>query len=99
MIVTVTPNPSLDRTVTLGAQLTRGAVQRVGLERFNSEKGLGGNLSFALVMLDARNHGICLTSIHSLEACRIFLRGIVSGKTDMPLMPEEEAALQQALRS
>ncbi|MFV8048281.1 1-phosphofructokinase family hexose kinase [Mycobacterium sp. 48b] len=29
MIVTVTPNPSLDRTVTLGSPLTRGAVQRV----------------------------------------------------------------------
>ncbi|MDV3123306.1 1-phosphofructokinase family hexose kinase [Mycobacterium sp. 21AC1] len=29
MIVTVTPNPSLDRTVTLSSPLTRGAVQRV----------------------------------------------------------------------
>ncbi|MEN3221215.1 1-phosphofructokinase family hexose kinase [Mycolicibacterium porcinum] len=29
MIVTVTPNPSLDRTVTLSTPLTRGAVQRV----------------------------------------------------------------------
>lgn len=29
MIVTVTPNPSLDRTVTLGSPLVRGAVQRV----------------------------------------------------------------------
>ncbi len=29
MILTVTPNPSIDRTVTLGSPLTRGAVQRV----------------------------------------------------------------------
>ena len=29
MIVTLTPNPSIDRTVTLAAPLTRGAVQRV----------------------------------------------------------------------
>ena len=29
MIVTVTPNPSLDRTVTLATPLTRGAVHRV----------------------------------------------------------------------
>ncbi|MFD3041032.1 1-phosphofructokinase family hexose kinase [Mycolicibacterium senegalense] len=29
MIVTVTPNPSLDRTVTLGSPLLRGAVQRI----------------------------------------------------------------------
>lgn len=29
MITTVTPNPSLDRTATLGSPLTRGAVQRI----------------------------------------------------------------------
>ena len=29
MIVTVTPNPSIDRTVALGTPLTRGAVHRV----------------------------------------------------------------------
>ncbi|NPV48365.1 MAG: DUF4446 family protein [Armatimonadetes bacterium] len=85
------------RTEQLGNQL-RGAVQKVGLERFNAHEGLGGNLSFALVMLDARNHGVCLTSIYSLEGCRIFLRGIVSGKTDHPLLPEEQTALDQALR-
>jgi 1-phosphofructokinase len=28
MILTVTPNPSIDRTVTLAAPLTRGAVHR-----------------------------------------------------------------------
>lgn len=81
----------------VGNQL-RGAVQKVGLERFNAQDGLGGNLSFALVMLDARNHGVCLTSIHSLEACRIFLRGIVNGRTEHPLLAEEQAALDQALR-
>ena len=85
----------------LASQLSnqlRSTVQKVGLERFNAEKGLGGNLSFALVMLDARNHGFCLTSIHNLESARIFLRGVVNAKTEMPLLPEEEAALQQALK-
>jgi len=86
----------------LGDQLRnqlRGAVQRVGLERFNADQGLGGNLSFALVMLDSRNHGVCLTSIHSLEACRIFLRAIIGGKTDHPMLDEEKKALEQALRA
>lgn len=78
------------------AQL-KGAVQKIGLRRFNSETGLGGNLSFALVMLDARNHGLMLTSIHSLESGRIFLRAIINGGTDLPMMPEEQEALAQAL--
>jgi len=76
----------------------RGAVQRIGLQRFNSDEGIGGNLSFALAMLDSRKHGLMLTSIHSLESCRIFLRPIIGGESEMPLMPEEQTALQQALR-
>jgi hypothetical protein len=77
----------------------KGAVQKVGLHRFNSEKSMGGNLSFVLVMLDARDHGLMLTCIHSLEAGRIFLRGVVGGQTDHPLLPEEQVAMQQALSS
>jgi hypothetical protein len=81
----------------LKAQL-QGTVQKIGLERFNAEEGLGGNLSFALVMLDGRNHGFCVTSIYNLEGGRIFMRGIIDGKTDLPLLPEEAAALEQALK-
>lgn len=76
----------------------RDAVQRIGLQRFNSNETIGGNLSFALAMLDSRKHGLMLTSIHSLESCRIFLRPIINGEAEMPLMPEELTALQQALR-
>ena len=90
---------NLDSTADqIRAQL-RNAVQRIGLQRFNSDEGIGGNLSFALAMLDSRNHGLMLTSIHSLESCRIFLRPIINGQSEMPLMPEEQTALQQALRS
>lgn len=76
----------------------RGAVQRVGLKRFNSEEGVGGNLSFALALLDARNHGMMITSMYSLQSCRVFLRGIVSGKAEMPLTEEEQEALEMALK-
>jgi hypothetical protein len=75
----------------------RGAVQHVGLKRFNAEEGVGGNLSFALALLDARNHGMMITSMYSLQSCRIFLRGIVNGKAEMPLTEEEQEALAMAL--
>ncbi|MBU0607725.1 MAG: DUF4446 family protein [Armatimonadetes bacterium] len=75
----------------------RGAVQRVGLKRFNAEEGVGGNLSFALALLDARNHGMMITSMYSLQSCRVFLRGIVNGKAEMPLTEEEQEALEMAL--
>lgn len=47
MIVTVTPNPSIDRTVTLPGTLTRGAVHRVGSVT-DEPGGKGVNVARAL---------------------------------------------------
>ena len=54
MIVTVTPNPSIDRTVTLGTPLTRGAVHRV-TSATSEPGGKGVNVARALTLagLDA----------------------------------------------
>ncbi|MCB0950464.1 MAG: 1-phosphofructokinase [Mycobacterium sp.] len=54
MIVTVTPNPSIDRTVTLPTPLTRGAVHRVSSVT-SQAGGKGVNVARALIMagLDA----------------------------------------------
>ncbi|TVX96180.1 1-phosphofructokinase family hexose kinase [Mycolicibacterium porcinum] len=51
MIVTVTPNPSLDRTVTLSSPLTRGAVQRVDSVTVEPG-GKGINVARALTLAD-----------------------------------------------
>jgi 1-phosphofructokinase len=54
VIVTVTPNPSIDRTVTLGTPLTRGAVHRV-TSATTEPGGKGVNVARALTLagLDA----------------------------------------------
>jgi 1-phosphofructokinase len=49
VIVTVTPNPSIDRTVTLGAPLTRGAVHRV-TSATSEPGGKGVNVARALTL-------------------------------------------------
>ncbi|MGH3582377.1 MAG: 1-phosphofructokinase [Mycobacterium sp.] len=49
MIVTVTPNPSIDRTVTLNTPLTRGAVHRLGSVT-DEPGGKGVNVSRALAL-------------------------------------------------
>jgi 1-phosphofructokinase len=51
MIVTVTPNPSLDRTVTLASPLTRGAVQRVDTVTVEPG-GKGINVARALTLAE-----------------------------------------------
>ncbi|HUO39444.1 MAG TPA: 1-phosphofructokinase [Mycobacterium sp.] len=51
MILTVTPNPSIDRTVTLGSPLTRGAIHRVGSVSVEPG-GKGVNVARALKLAD-----------------------------------------------
>jgi 1-phosphofructokinase len=72
MIVTVTPNPSIDRTVTLATPLTRGAVQRVS--SVTSEPGgKGVNVARALTLagleavavLPAAGNDPLVTALHA----------------------------------
>ena len=72
MIVTVTPNPSIDRTVTLGTALTRGAVHR--LTSATSEPGgKGVNVARALslagvdavALLPAADTDPIVTALHA----------------------------------
>lgn len=72
MIVTVTPNPSIDRTVTLPAQLVRGAVHRV--QSVSTEPGgKGVNVARALTLagldtvavLPADRHDPIVTALES----------------------------------
>ncbi len=73
------------------------AIRRVGLVRYDANESIRGQLSFALCMLDNRDNGLMLTSIYDLNTCRVFVRGIVGGKAQHDLMPEEAAALAQAI--
>ncbi len=75
------------------------AVQRVGLSRFNSSEEIGGELSFALTLLDARNHGMIITALTDHRGTRAFIRGIVSGEPQHPLLGYEKTSLQQALKA
>ena len=48
---------------------SRAAFQKIGIVKYNAFKGMGGNLSFALAMLDYTNTGFVLNSVHSREGC------------------------------
>ena len=76
--------------------VSRHAVQRVGLVRYNPYEDTGGNQSFALALLDADANGVVLTSLHSRNATRVYLRTIVAGRSDAALSAEEAEALRQA---
>lgn len=75
----------------------RSAFQKFGLVKYNAFKGMGGNLSFAMSMLDYTNSGFVLNSVHSREGCYVYIKEVDRGKTDVLLGSEEKDALEQAL--
>ena len=75
----------------------RGAFQKSGLVHYNAFQGMGGNLSFAVALLDYTNSGFIINSVHSREGCYVYTKTVVEGKTEVLLGAEEQAALEQAL--
>ena len=76
---------------------SRAAFQKIGIVKYNAFKGMGGNLSFALALLDYTNTGFVLNSVHSREGCYLYLKDVERGETEVLLGAEEKEALEQAL--
>ena len=72
------------------------AIQRVGVVRFNPFPDTGGNQSFAVAVLDARGDGVVLSSLHSRQQTRIYLKQVTNGKADTALSLEEAEAIRRA---
>ena len=71
--------------------------QKTGIVKYNAFKGMGGNLSFVIAMLDDNNTGFVLNSVHSREGCYLYLKDVVEGKTEGLLGSEAKEALERAL--
>lgn len=71
--------------------------QKFGFVKYNAFKGMGGNLSFVIAMLDGNNTGFVLDVVHSREGCYLYLKQVEKGATDVLLGSEEQEALEQAL--
>lgn len=72
------------------------AIQRVGVVRFNPFADTGSNQSFVLAILDARGDGFVLSSMHSRQQTRVFLKSVASGKAETALSEEESEAIRRA---
>jgi len=74
-------------------------IQRVGLVRFNPFNETGGDHSFSLALMDAKNNGFVLTGLHTRERTRLYLKPIKGLKSDYELSKEEEKALDKAVKT
>ncbi len=75
------------------------AFQKVGIVRYDAFQTMGGKLSYSLVMLDEKDNGFILNTIHSSEGCYSYTKDIVNGQCDISLSEEEQKAIDMAKNS
>lgn len=71
--------------------------QKVGIVKYDAFHEMGGNLSFALTMLDENNNGWILNAMHSREGCYTYIKEIVNGQSYIELAEEESESLDRAI--
>ena len=71
--------------------------QKAGLVKYDAYNQMGGNLSFCLCMLNERNSGFILNSVHSSDGCYTYTKEIKNGECEIALGEEERKALNMAI--
>ncbi len=74
-----------------------GALQKVGLVKYDAFKEMGGKLSYGLAVLDENNNGFLINSVHSSTGCYSYTKKIKEGQSEIELSNEEKTALERAL--
>ncbi|MFH0937115.1 MAG: DUF4446 family protein [Candidatus Daviesbacteria bacterium] len=68
-------------------------LQKVSLKRYNPYQDTGGDQSFSVALLDGKNNGIVITSLHSRSGTRVFAKPVKDGKEDNFRFSDEERAV------
>lgn len=72
-------------------------IQKVGLVRYNPFAETGGDQSFCLSLLDGKDSGLVISSLHSRDTTRIYAKPVKKGKAaGYDLSAEEKQAIKRA---
>lgn len=73
--------------------------QKVSLVKYDAFQQMGGKLSFCLVLLNEKNNGFILNSVHGSDGCYSYMKEIKKGESELSLGEEEKRALNEAMGS
>lgn len=74
-----------------------GTFQKLGIVKYDAFQQMGGKLSYSLALLDGRDNGFIINSVHSSEGCYSYTKEIKGASSSISLGAEEEEALQIAM--
>ena len=70
--------------------------QKMSIVKYDAFKEMGGKLSFSVALLDDKNTGFILSSVHASEGCYTYIKEIIKGESFVVLSDEERTALEEA---
>lgn len=74
-----------------------GAVQKLGLVRFDAFPDVGGEQSFALALLNENADGIVISNIFGRSDARVYAKLVTGGQSKHTLSDEEKNAIRRAV--
>lgn len=73
-------------------------IQKVGVVRYNTFEDVGGDLSYAVALLDEGNNGVVFNSLYYREGCYTYGKPILNGECTQQLSVEEQDAIDSAIK-
>lgn len=72
-------------------------IQYMGMVRYNTFEDVGGDLSYAIALLDEDKNGVVLNSLYYRQGCYTYGKPIIAGESKYQLSPEEQEAIDKAI--
>ena len=72
-------------------------LRHLSVVRYDAFGDMGGRLSFSAAILDDSGDGLVLSSVHARGESRTYAKGVVAGRSELALTPEEQQAVASAL--
>jgi hypothetical protein len=90
-----------DMTAAVGRLERRidSSVSRLAVVRYDAYENTGGHQSASVALLDASRTGIVLSAIQGRDYARIYIKELDDGRAAVSLSPEEQEAVERAMRS
>jgi hypothetical protein len=80
------------------SQRLDGAVVHCAVVRYDAMGEMTGRQSSSVALLDSYRSGVVLSAILHRDHARLYAKQIIAGRSEFELSPEEQEALQTALR-
>jgi hypothetical protein len=74
-----------------------GCIAHTSVVRYDAYNELSGHQSSSIALLDVRRTGVVLSSIVHRDQARLYVKRLHEGEAEIPLSPEEQQAVDEAL--